>query len=81
MNTGALLCAVGQLLRIDQHRLAELSGLAIPAILRMQRSEKVIHGYINSLNKLVNALTVARIGLIGKGTDNNQEGRRVRLRQ
>ncbi len=81
MITGTQLRAARQLLCIDRRRLAELSGLSVLAIPPTEGSEKVIHGNIDSLIKLVNALTVAGIELIGKGTVRNEEGRGVRLKQ
>jgi len=81
MITGTQLHAARQLLCIDQRRLAELSGLSVPASQRMEGCEKIIHGNIDSLIKLVNAFTVAGIELIGKGAVRNEGGRGVRLKQ
>jgi hypothetical protein len=47
----------------------------------MEGCEKVIHGNINSLIKLANALTIAGIEFIGKGAVSNEGGRGVRLKQ
>jgi transcriptional regulator with XRE-family HTH domain len=81
MITGAQLRAARQLLNIDQRRLAELSGLSVPTIQRMEASEEVIRGNIDSLIKLVDALTGAGIEIIGKGAVSNGGGRGVRLKQ
>jgi hypothetical protein len=44
--------------------LAELSGLSVPTIRRMERSDGVIRGNTDSLPKLVEALNAASIELI-----------------
>ncbi len=41
----------------------------------MEGYEKAIHGNIDSLIKLVNALTVAGIELLGRGAVRNEGGR------
>ncbi len=60
----AQLRAARVLLGIDQRRLAELSGLSVPTIRRMERSDGVIRGNTDSLPKLVEALNAASIELI-----------------
>jgi transcriptional regulator with XRE-family HTH domain len=81
MITGAQLRAARHLLSIDQRRLAELSGLSVPTIQRMEASAELIRGNIDSLTKLVDALTAAGIELISKGAASNGGGRGVRLKQ
>ena len=44
------------LLGIDQRRLAELSGLSVPTIQRMEASETMVRGNVDSLVKLITAL-------------------------
>ena len=56
MITAAQLRAARALLGIDQKKLAELSGLSLPTIQRMEGSEGVIRGNVDSLMKLVAAL-------------------------
>jgi transcriptional regulator with XRE-family HTH domain len=68
------------LLGIDQRRLAELSGLSLPTIQRMEASETVIRGNVDSLMKLVAALDAAGIELIGEGAISSSGGRGVRLK-
>ncbi len=80
MITAAQLRAARALLGIDQRRLAELSGLSVPTIQRMEASEGVIRGNVDSLMKLVGALDVAGIELIAAGVVSPQGGRGVRLR-
>ena len=65
---------------IDQRRLAELSGLSVPTIQRMEASDGVIRGNVDSLMKLVAALDAVGIELIGEGAASHGGGRGVRLR-
>jgi len=51
---------------IDQRQLAELSGLSVPTIQRMEASDGVIRGNVDSLMKLVTALDAAGVELIGR---------------
>ena len=67
------------MLRIDQRTLAELSGLSLPTIQRMEASEGVVRGNVDSLMKLVGALQAAGIELIAEGAVSAQGGRGVRL--
>jgi len=80
MITAAQLRASRALLGIDQRRLAELSGLSVPTIQRMESSEKTIRGNVDSLMKLVAALDEAGIELIGEGAVSPTGGRGVRLK-
>jgi transcriptional regulator with XRE-family HTH domain len=80
MITAAQLRAARSLLGIDQRRLAELSGLSVPTIQRMEASEGVIRGNVESLMKLIGALDVAGIELIAEGAVSSQGGRGIRLK-
>ncbi len=71
--------AARALLCIDQRRLAEISGLSVPTIQRMEASEGVVRGNVDSLMKLVNALSASGIELIGEGAASAGGGRGVRL--
>ena len=68
------------LLGIDQRTLADMAGLSLPTIQRMEASDGVIRGNVDSLMKVVTALTTAGIELIGEGGVSQGEGRGVRLR-
>ena len=68
------------MLGIDQRRLAELSGLSVPTIQRMEASDGVIRGNVDSLMKLVGALDAAGIELIGDGAVSSGGGRGIRLK-
>lgn len=80
MITAGQMRAARALLGIDQRRLAELSGLSLPTIQRMEASEGVIRGNVNSLMKLVGALDEAGLELIGEGAASPAGGRGVRLK-
>jgi transcriptional regulator with XRE-family HTH domain len=79
MITAAQIRAARALLRIDQRTLAELSGLSLPTIQRMEASESVVRGNVDSLVKLVDALQAAGIELIAEGAVSTHGGRGVRL--
>lgn len=81
MITGAQLRAARALLGIDQRGLAALSQLSVPTIQRMEGSDGVIRGNVDSLMKLVGALNTAGIELIGEGAPSQGEGRGVRLKE
>jgi len=80
MITAAQPRAARALLGIDQRELAQLCGLSLPTIQRMEASEDVIRGNVDSLVKLVDALAGAGIELIGEGASSGGGGRGVRLK-
>ena len=79
MVSAAQLRAARALLGIDQRKLAELSGLSLPTIQRMEGSEDVIRGNVDSLMKLVAALAGVGVELIGDDAVSEGGGRGVRL--
>jgi transcriptional regulator with XRE-family HTH domain len=80
MITAAQLRAARALLGIDQRQLAELSGLSVPTIQRMEASETMVRGNVDSLVKLIAALETAGIEMIDDGAVSNSAGRGVRLK-
>lgn len=80
MITAAQLRAARALLGFDQRKLAQLSGLSVPTIQRMEGSEDVIRGNVDSLMKLVAALDAAGLDLIDEGAASQQGGRGVRFK-
>ena len=80
MITAGQMRAARSLLGLDQRRLAELSGLSLPTIQRMEASEGVIRGNVDSLMKLVGALDQAGVALIGDNAASAGGGRGVRLK-
>ena len=81
MITAGQLRAARALLDIDQRQLADLAGLSVPTIQRMEASEGVVRGNVDSLMKLVAALEKSGIELIGDGATSNSGGRGVRLKE
>ncbi len=73
--------AARALLGIDQRELAQRSALSLPTIQRMESSDGVIRGNVDSLMKLVEALAAAGIELIGEGAVSSGGGRGVRLKR
>lgn len=80
MITAPQLRAARALLGMDQRALAEASGLSLPTIQRMEASEDVIRGQVESLMKLIAALEGAGIELIAQGAVSDGGGRGVRLK-
>jgi transcriptional regulator with XRE-family HTH domain len=68
------------LLGIDQRQLAARCGLSLPTIQRMEASDGVVRGNVDSLMKLVDALSANGIELIGEGAASSGGGRGVRLK-
>lgn len=81
MITSTQLRAARALLDLDQRELADLSNLSVPTIQRMEASEGVVRGNVDSLMKLVEALDDAGVELINEGATSAAGGRGVRLRE
>nr|WP_294503647.1 helix-turn-helix transcriptional regulator [uncultured Rhodopila sp.] len=79
MITAGQVRAARALLGLDQRGLAELASLSLPTIQRMEASDGVIRGNVDSLVKLIGALSAAGIELIGDGAISAAGGRGVRL--
>ena len=77
MMTAAQLRAARALLGIDQKTLAEMAGVSAPTIQRMEAREGNVRGIVDSLTKVIEALSVAGVELIG---ENERGGRGVRFR-
>jgi len=81
MITAGQLRASRALLGIDQRTLAEAAGLSLPTIQRMEASDGVIRGNVDSLMKLVAALDALGVELISDNAMSQTGGRGVRLRR
>ncbi len=81
MITAAQMRAARALLGIDQRQLAELSGVSLPTIQRMEASEGNVRGVIDTLTKVVEAFDRAGIELIGDNAVSRDGGRGVRFKQ
>jgi transcriptional regulator with XRE-family HTH domain len=80
MITAAQLRAARALASLDQRALAALAGLSVPTIQRMEASDGVIRGNVESLTKVVTALETAGVDFIREGAVSASGGRGVRLR-
>ncbi len=81
MITAGQIRASRALLGIDQRALAESAGLSLPTIQRMEASDGVVRGNVDSLMKLVAALDTLGVELISDNTASQNGGRGVRLKR
>jgi transcriptional regulator with XRE-family HTH domain len=81
MITAKQLRAARALLGIDQRELAQRCGLSLPTIQRMEASDGVVRGNVDSLMKLIDKLAEDGIELIGEGATSSGGGRGVRLKE
>jgi transcriptional regulator with XRE-family HTH domain len=79
--TGPQMRAARALVGIDQRRLAQLAGVSLPTVQRMEASDATVRGTVDTLMKVVEALEAAGVELIGDGARSETGGRGVRLRQ
>ena len=79
MITGSQMKAARALLGLDQKALAQLAGLSLPTIQRMEASPGVVRAVVDSLEKVINALNDAGVELIPIGGRSEGSGRGVRL--
>jgi transcriptional regulator with XRE-family HTH domain len=80
MITSFQMRAARALLNIDQRQLADISGLSLPTIQRMEASGDIVRGNVDSLMKLISALNKSGLDLIGEGMASEGGGRGVRLK-
>lgn len=80
MITAPQLRAARALLGIDQRQLAELAGISVPTIQRMEASKHVIRANVDSLMRLLAALDAAGIEVINEGAVSTDGGRGLRLK-
>jgi transcriptional regulator with XRE-family HTH domain len=80
MLSSVQLRAARALAGLDQRQLAERAGLSVPTIQRMEGSEDVIRGNVDSLMKIVAALDQAGVELIADDAVSTAGGRGVRLK-
>ncbi len=81
MITAGQLRAARALLGLDQKALAELADLSVPTIQRMEASEGVIRGNVDSLMKLIAGLASSGIVLVGEDAESNSGGRGGRVKR
>ncbi|GLS23336.1 transcriptional regulator [Labrys miyagiensis] len=80
MITAAQMRAARALVGIDQRQLADLSGVSLPTIQRMEASEGNVRGVVDTLTKVIEALDRAGVELIGDNAVSREGGRGVRLK-
>jgi transcriptional regulator with XRE-family HTH domain len=80
MITAAQLRAARALIGIDQRALAAAAGLSLPTIQRMESSDGVIRGNVNSLVKLIHALESAGVELLNDNVPSAGGGRGARMK-
>ncbi|MDX3972216.1 MAG: helix-turn-helix transcriptional regulator [Bradyrhizobium sp.] len=81
MITSFQMRAARALLGIDQKTLAELAGVSLPTIQRMEASTGNVRGVVETLIKVVEAFDRAGIELIGEQARSDSGGRGVRLKE
>ena len=81
MITASQMRAARALLGIDQRQLAELSGVSLPTIQRMEASEGTVRGVVDTLTKVVEAFDRAGVLLIGDNIPSTGGGRGVRFKE
>jgi transcriptional regulator with XRE-family HTH domain len=79
MITGEQIRAARALFGLNQRKLAELCGLSLPTIQRMEASQGEIRGNVESLVKVMRALDAAGIEFITDQATSSGGGRGVRL--
>ncbi|HYM99445.1 MAG TPA: helix-turn-helix transcriptional regulator [Aestuariivirgaceae bacterium] len=80
MLTAAQLRAARALLNMDQKELAELAGVSLPTIQRMEASNGNVRGIVDTLTKVVEALELAGVELIADSAVSASGGRGVRFK-
>jgi len=65
---------------LDQKTLAERAGVSLPTIQRMEASDGVVRGVVDTLMKVIEALDAAGVELIGENQASEGGGRGVRLK-
>jgi len=80
MITSGQMRAARALLGIDQRQLAERAGVSVPTIQRMESSDGLVRGQVDTLVRVIEALAAAGVDLIGEGEASSSGGRGVRLK-
>lgn len=81
MIVAAQIRAARALLGIDQRQLAELAGVSLPTIQRMEAAPGEVRGTVEKLMRLIRALEAAGIEILGEHALSSGIGRGVRLRE
>lgn len=82
MLTPAQLRAARALLGVDQKTFAEMAGVSLPTIQRMEASDGYVRGVVETLTRVVEALNSAGVELIGdEASSPAGGGRGVRFKE
>jgi transcriptional regulator with XRE-family HTH domain len=81
MIIAAQIRAARAMLGIDQRQLAEMAGVSLPTIQRMEAAPGEVRGTVDKLMKLIRALEAAGIEILGEHAPSSGIGRGVRLRE
>lgn len=79
MISGSQVRAARALLGIEQKQLADLAGLSLPTVQRMERSGGSVRVNVDSLEKVLQAFAIAGVELISDGSPSAGRGIGVRL--
>ncbi len=72
--------AARALLGMDQQTLADLAGVSLPTIQRMEASGGNVRGVVDTLVKVVAAFELSGVELIAENTPSTGSGRGVRFK-
>ena len=81
MISASQMRAARALLAIDQKALAELAGVSLPTVQRMESSNGTVRGTIETLTKVVEAIEAAGVELINNEQPSQGRGRGVRFKE
>ncbi len=80
MITAAQMRAARALLGLDQQALADLAGVSLPTIQRMEASDGNVRGVVDTLLKVIAAFERSGVELIAENTPSAGSGRGVRFK-
>ena len=80
MITAGQLRAARALIGLDQKSLADAAGVSVQTIQRMEASDNLVRGVVESLTKVIDALERLGIELINDAAISSIGGRGVRLK-
>ncbi len=80
MITASQMRAARALLGIDQQALADLAGVSLPTIQRMEASEGNVRGVVDTLVKVIAAFELSGVELIAENSPSVGSGRGVRFK-
>jgi predicted transcriptional regulator len=79
--SAAQMRAARALLGIDQKALADLAGVSLPTVQRMEASVGNVRGMVDTLTKVVEAIEAAGVELVGNDQPSQGRGRGVRFKE